>query len=100
MIVSEASRLPGEGDDERFIDPRSKLSFKFDHLRLEASDPEPCELNAEAEPLRSALERAAVDYVNDHFYEGVTTVLSKEDQEGTKYFIQFVGKKYNPANFW
>jgi len=100
VIVSEAARLTVEGNEQRFIDPRSKISFKFDHLRLEASDPEPYEVNSEAEPLRSSLEKAAIDYVNDHFYEGVTTVLSKEDGEGTKYFIQFVGKKYNPSNFW
>src|ERR1700722_6513755 len=34
-IVSEAARLPtSEGEQERFLDPRSMTSFEFDHLSL------------------------------------------------------------------
>lgn len=98
--MSEASHLPGESNEQRFIDPRSKTSFKFDHLRLEASDPESYEPNSDAEPLRSALEKAAIEYVNDHFYDGVATVVSRLDGDGTVFIIQFVGNKYNPSNFW
>ena len=33
VIVSEVGRVK-EGSEERFLDPRSKKTFVFDHLRL------------------------------------------------------------------
>ncbi|KAF9481209.1 F-actin capping protein, alpha subunit [Pholiota conissans] len=102
-IISEAARLGpvSEEDDaqERFLDPRSKLSFEFDHLSLEASDPQPYEPNEEHEPFRLALETAALNYLKAHFTDGVIVVLSPKEGS-TQYVIQVVANKYNPTNFW
>ncbi|KAI5119207.1 hypothetical protein M0805_004462 [Coniferiporia weirii] len=100
VIVSEAGRVAtAEGDQQRFLDPRSKTTFVFDHLRLEASDPQPYEVDERSESLRSALEAATTDYLSNHFPDGVTTVLSTPDST-KKYIIQIVANKYNPQNYW
>ncbi|KIM43348.1 hypothetical protein M413DRAFT_444180 [Hebeloma cylindrosporum] len=99
-IISEAAR---EGDslesEERFLDPRSKISFLFDHLSLEASDPVPFEPDETHEPYRSALEAASLSYLKAHFTDGVTSVFSPKDGS-SRYVIQIVANKYNPTNFW
>jgi len=97
-IVSEAARLPSSrGDEERFFDPRSKTSFYFDHLSLEASDPQPLEVDADSEPFRAALESSTLSYLLAHFHDGVASVFSAGSN---KFFVQIVANKYNPTNFW
>ncbi|KAF8194229.1 F-actin-capping protein subunit alpha [Pholiota molesta] len=89
-IISEAARIGPVSDEEdsqeRFLDPRSKQSFVFDHLSLEASDPQPYEPNEEHEPIRSLHRRVIAVFspkeISDH------------------YVIQVVANKYNPTNFW
>ncbi|KAH7097857.1 F-actin capping protein, alpha subunit [Auriculariales sp. MPI-PUGE-AT-0066] len=100
VIISQAGQLPG--DNPRFVDPRSKTSFVFDHLRLEATDPQPYEPDADAEPFREALERALLAYVSDHFHEGVASVFARPTSSGSgsEFVLQLVSNKYNPPNFW
>ncbi|EGN98413.1 hypothetical protein SERLA73DRAFT_183411 [Serpula lacrymans var. lacrymans S7.3] len=98
-VVSEAARLAvGEDEEERFLDPRSKTSFRFDHLSLEASDPQSVEPDADAEPLREALEKSTLAYLSAHFHDGVAAVFSAP--ETNRFIIQIVANKYNPSNFW
>ncbi|KAF7309642.1 F-actin-capping protein subunit alpha [Mycena indigotica] len=99
-IVSDAARLdPTEEAQERFVDPRSKMTFLFDHLTLEASDPQPFEPDSEAESFRAALEKSTLTYLHAHFHDGVASIFSA--QGSTKNFvIQVVANKYNPANYW
>ncbi|KAG9103565.1 F-actin-capping protein subunit alpha [Ceratobasidium sp. 370] len=96
VIVSDAGLISESG---RFLDPRSKTSFAFDHLSLTASDPEPVEPNAEAEPFRLALEESTLRYLGEYFQEGVTSVFTSTSTSNT-YIIQIVANKYNPQNFW
>ncbi|KAI0084791.1 F-actin capping protein alpha subunit [Irpex rosettiformis] len=104
-IVSEAARVPSGGEDEeadgedRFWDPRSRTSFKFDHLTLEAKEPQSYEPEAESEPFRTALETSALTYISAHFHDGVVSVFPTHGALN-KYVIQVVANKYNPANFW
>ncbi|KAF9220986.1 F-actin capping protein, alpha subunit [Gyrodon lividus] len=98
-IVSDIARkLDGDEDEERFLDPRSKTSFKFDHLRLEASDSRPEEPDPEAEPLRAALETSAFSYLAAHYIDGVAAVFAV--QAPNNFLVQIVSNKYNPSNFW
>lgn len=96
-IVSDAAKIKAdEEEEERFLDPRSKQSFKFDHLRLEAIDLKE-EPDTEAEPLRAALESSALSYLNAHYYGGVAAVFSGTPNQ---FVVQVVANKYNPSNFW
>ncbi|KXN88192.1 F-actin-capping protein subunit alpha [Leucoagaricus sp. SymC.cos] len=100
-VISEAARYFGGGDgqEERFMDPRSKITFVFDHLSLEASEPQPYEPDADTEQLRSALEAATQTYLKAHFYDGVASVFS-EGGGVQEFIIQVVANKYSPANYW
>ncbi|KAJ3731048.1 F-actin-capping protein subunit alpha [Lentinula guzmanii] len=101
-IISEASRLTsdaeGEGQ-ERWLDPRSKKSFVFDHMALEASDPQPFEPNEDFEPFRAALEKASGSYLLAHFRDGVSSTFSSQTTPN-QFILQIVANKYNPTNFW
>ncbi|KAI6044705.1 F-actin capping protein alpha subunit [Pisolithus marmoratus] len=83
---------------ERFLDPRSKTSFKFDHLRLEATDSRPEESDIDVEPLRAALESSALAYISAHYHDGVVAVFSV--QLHNQFIVQIVANKYNPSNYW
>lgn len=94
-IVSEFARVP-DTEEERYLDPRSKTSFVFNHLTLEATDPQ-SEEPSEVEPQRAALESAALSYLSSHYHDGVATVLTMST---TRFAIQIVSNKYNPSNYW
>ncbi|KAI0045888.1 F-actin capping protein alpha subunit, partial [Auriscalpium vulgare] len=96
-IVSEAAKVDGEED--RFLDPRSKTSFKFDHISLEASEPQDVESDPESEPLRAALEKATLEYLKGHFTDGTASVFSVA-QYPQQFVLQVVANKYNPSNYW
>ncbi|KAJ6619516.1 F-actin-capping protein subunit alpha [Mycena sp. CBHHK59/15] len=98
-IVSEVARVSSTQDgQERFIDPRSKTTFLFDHLSLEASDSQPAEPNADSEPFRSALEKATLTYLSAHFHDGVASIFL--GKESNQFVLQIVANKYNPSNYW
>merc|ERR1712223_1424267 len=61
----------------RFADPRSQQSFKYDHLRKEASDYKPWSPDSEVESLRAAIEAEVTAYALNHYRHGVSATFSK-----------------------
>eukprot|EP00730_Choanoeca_flexa_P013971 TRINITY_DN5929_c0_g1_i1.p1 TRINITY_DN5929_c0_g1~~TRINITY_DN5929_c0_g1_i1.p1 ORF type:complete len:276 (+),score=67.93 TRINITY_DN5929_c0_g1_i1:103-930(+) len=91
VLITSHGRQP----DGRYLDPKSKQIFSFDHLRKEVSELESTSAPSN-EAFRAVIESAALEYVADHYHSGTTTVYSKDD--GVVVCIE--DHKYQPQNFW
>lgn len=73
VLITEYNDL-GNG---RFYDPRTQQSFKYDHVREEASQFQPHPpLNNEIENWRSALDETWSIYCKEHYKNGISSVFA------------------------
>lgn len=95
-LVTDANDL-GDG---RFYDPRTRQSFKFDHLRREASEYQPHAIDEHAEPWRSALEKELTEYIKERYTYGACTVIAGSDADTITLAAFIESHKYEPKNYW
>lgn len=84
----------------RFFDPRSKQSFKYDHLRKEASEYQPYTPDATAEPWRAALDSEFANYTRNHYKDGVCCVLGRNQSGLVTLTACIEDHQFQPKNFW
>jgi len=84
----------------RFADPRSNQTFKYDHLRKEATDVQPLNSDSSVESLRAAIEREVTGYTLNHYPHGVSATFSKETEEGKVIVSCVEDHQFQPKNYW
>lgn len=84
----------------RFADPRSNQTFKYDHLRKEATDVQPLNSDSSVEALRAAIEKEVTEYTLNHYPHGVSATFSKETEEGKVIVSCVEDHQFQPKNYW
>ncbi|XP_067934463.1 F-actin-capping protein subunit alpha-2-like [Watersipora subatra] len=95
-LITEHGNL-GEG---RFFDPKSKSSFRYDHLRKEASDIQPAAADAASESWRSTLESSVNTYIKEHYKSGTSSVYGTSANGNVTLIVCIESHEYQPHNFW
>lgn len=84
----------------RFFDPRSKTSFKYDHLRKEPHEIQPYDADTASEPWRTALDIETIAYTANHYKNGVSSVFGRTQSGQITLNICIEDHQFQPKNFW
>merc|ERR1739846_175912 len=95
-LITEFNDLGGG----RFADPRTKQSFRYDHLRKEATDLQPWQPIPEMETTRAIIEAEVTAYTLNHYKHGFCSVFSTVNDEGKAIVACIEDHQFQPKNFW
>jgi len=89
----------GELADGEYLDPKGNQVILYDHIKQEVTGKRAIsggELDSSLEPLRTAFEKHASEYVAQHYPHGTTSIYGKDG----KIVICISSAKFNPHNYW
>ena len=91
----------GHISDNKFYDPKSRKSFKYDYLKNEAREvAELDEGTGKEEKWRVAIESALKPYLDEFFPSHCSAVYGKTEGKEVQIIACLEDHKYNPNNFW
>lgn len=96
VLITEYNDL----GNNRFFDPRSKQSFRYDHLRKEAFDYQTYTSDPSCEPWRAALDTEFLQYTRNHYKDGVCSVVGKNQGGVVTLMACIEDHQFQPKNFW
>uniref|UniRef100_A0A182U6S3 F-actin-capping protein subunit alpha n=1 Tax=Anopheles melas TaxID=34690 RepID=A0A182U6S3_9DIPT len=89
-----------ESGGGRFFDPRTKQSFKFDHLRKEASDLQNHDGDHTSEQWRAMLDIETLTYSANHYRNGSCSVFGRTVNGQITLNVCIEDHQFQPKNFW
>jgi capping protein alpha len=95
-LITEYNDLGGG----RFADPRTKQSFRYDHLRKEATDLQPWQPIPDMENTRAIIEAEATAYTLNHYKHGICSVFSTVNDDGKAIVVCVEDHQFQPKNYW
>lgn len=96
-LITEFNELA----DGRYYDPRTKQSFKFDHLHFKVTDLEPyADTDQLSESWRVHIERELTQYTKVHYKNAACSVFGSSDQGHVTLVVCVEAHKFQPINFW
>ncbi|XP_003738440.1 F-actin-capping protein subunit alpha [Galendromus occidentalis] len=96
-LVTHFNALP----DSRYYDPRQRVSFRFDHYKREAMDPQPMESSqTDTAALRASLDEFWSTYCLAHYKHGVSAVFDQSDNEKQEFVLCIEDHQFQSHNYW
>jgi len=95
-LITEHNELP----TGRFVDPKTKQTFRYDHLKKEASEFQPWEYDKKAEAWRSSLETEFGNYAAQHYPHVAFSVFYKLSGSQLTLIACIEDHQFQPKNFW
>jgi len=95
-LITEYNEL----GSNRYHDPRTRQSFKYDHLREEATEYQSWTPDPVSEPWRSALEEVWTKYCADHYHNGISAVFGFSQNGQITLTACIEDHQFQPKNYW
>uniref|UniRef100_A0A182IMQ9 F-actin-capping protein subunit alpha n=1 Tax=Anopheles atroparvus TaxID=41427 RepID=A0A182IMQ9_ANOAO len=96
VLITDFNDLGGG----RFFDPRTKQSFKFDHLRKEATDLQNHDGDHTSEQWRAMLDIETLTYCANHYRNGSCSVYGRTANGQITLNVCIEDHQFQPKNFW